>query len=202
METGLGRTLSDIEFDQLWKEQYESFTIKQPNGSYEGKSDFAHMMYIIAASCVDDNAKGVKKSYPNALASIDYGMFWKDSETRKKYTGWLGDATFTGLDHSGISFRSDDYAADLDADNIRRRMEKDDISFMQASAAYYSEMKVNPKLRTQEFKQNNPFEDVKKAVLDAAGVKNIAELKKKDGWSDSYNFLVSLANDYPDMQYY
>jgi len=199
MEKGLGRKLSDKEFEELWSAQYNSYCVKQSDGSYQGKTDYAHMMYVIAGCCVDDNAAGVKSKYPPWPANWISGTFWDNHDTRRQFVGWLGDATYTGKDKKGTSFGPDDYTADLDADNIRKRMTDDNISFMQASKEYYADLEKDPYLRTKEFKKNNSYNDVQQAIFAAAKVKNMEELKEKDGWSDSYDFLKSLENDDPNI---
>jgi len=200
--SALGKTLTDDEFERLWNEQFESFCVKLPDGTYQGKTDFAHMMYTIAGGCVADNALGIKSSYPPDALQSRYGLFWEDPDRRRNYVGWLGDATNLGRDLSGTSLGPDDYTADLDADNIRRRMQEQNISFMQASADYYSELKDNPQLRPQEFLANHSYNNVQQAVFDAAGVQSLKELKTKDGWSDSYDFLMSLRNEDPVIKPY
>jgi hypothetical protein len=143
----IGRRLTDADFDRLWREQFESFAIRQTDGNYKVKIDFAHMMYTSAGGCATRNTPGAVNYYP-----LPFGNLWKDAETRRQYIGWLGDATYIDPDTGRISFGPDDYTADLDADNIRRRMTNNNISFMQASSEYYTVLESNPLQRTQEFK--------------------------------------------------
>ena len=202
MEKGLHKKLTDAEFEALIAKQFDSFCAKQPDGTYRGRTDFAHMMYTIAAGCADEHAKGLDNSYPNFPVTVMSGTFWWNSDMRKQYTGWLGDATWAGQEGRATSFGPDDYPADLDADNILRRMEKGNISYLRASKEYYEALDKNPKLRAREFKQNNPYKDVEKEVLKRADVRNMDQLKKKEGWSTTYDFLKSLKNDDPDIQPY
>ena len=208
MERGLGRKLTDAEFDKLWSEQYNSFCTKQPDGTYAGKTDLAHMMYTIAAGCVAEDAKGVEGNYPPFPYSVPlWGgkTLWTNHDERRDCTGWLGDATHVDDETNRTSLGPDDYTADLDADNIRRRMQDQNLSFMQASAEYYSELDDNPKLRTQEFKESHSYDSVQKVILLAAGVQSPDELideKHADTWIDSYNFLKSLQNDNSTMWLY
>lgn len=199
MEKGLGKVLTDDEFKKIWKQYYDRYTMKDPiSNKVVARTDFAHQMYTIAGALAPSDAEGIKKKFPPWIITWRTGgRYWTDEESRKQYIGWLGDATYLGIDNDGISFGSDDYASDLDADNIRRRMEKDGFKkdVTQISKEYYIDLEKNDKIRTQEFKHNNPYEDVEKKVLTAAGVKNVEDLKSKQGWSDSYDFLISLKND-------
>ena len=133
MENALGRELTEAEFGRLWEEQFNSFCIKKPDGSYAGRTDFAHMMYTIAGGVVADDAAGVASNFSPWPA----GTTWTDHGGRRDYIGWLGDATWRGYPPTSTSFGAGDYTADLDADNIRRRMQGQNLSFMQASAEYY-----------------------------------------------------------------
>ena len=192
MEKALGRGLSDKEFEQLWRTQFSHFCSPLSDGKFLVKADFAHMMYTLAGCCAEKNTKGVANKFPPFVNQ----KLWDNPDTRKQIVGWLGDATIAGSDGK-ISLGPDDYAADLDADNIYRRMEKNNSSYFQESMNYYKELNVNPQLRAQEFKKNNDYNSVEKAVLDGANVKSLDELKAKDGWSDSYDFLMSLKNNDP-----
>ena len=192
MEKALGRELSDKEFEQLWRTQFSNFCTPLSDGKHQAKADFAHMMYTLAGCYADKNTKGVAKKFPPFVSP----KLWDNPDTRKQIIGWLGDATIAGSDDK-ISFGPDDYAADLDADNIYRRMEKNNSSYFQESMNYYEELNENPQLRAQEFEKNNDYASVEKAVLDGAHVKSLDELKAKDGWSDSYDFLMSLKNNDP-----
>ena len=205
MEKGLGKKLTDEEFDRLWKEQFDSFTTKETDGTYKGKADYAHMLYTIAGGCVAEDADGLKDDFPPFPHRIGTGNMWKNHEGRKDYIGWLGDATFTGIENTGVSFGPEDYIADLDAENIRRRMQDKKQNYLQASAEYFNEMEENNQLRTEEFKEHHPYEDVKNAVLEAAGVSSVDELIDdwhKVVWSDAYDFLMSLRDDEPTLQPY
>ncbi|MCI9284204.1 MAG: hypothetical protein HFG56_13220 [Lachnospiraceae bacterium] len=74
------------------------------------------------------------------------------------------------------SFGNDDYIADLDVANITFYMEKDGISYQEATKKYHSELQKGAS-RATIFCRIHKYEDVEKVVLDRLGIKNLKELK-------------------------
>jgi hypothetical protein len=58
---------------------------------------------------------------------------------------------------------------------------------------------ADPSTHAAEFLSNNGYQEVKDAVLGAAGVGSLKELSEKPGWGDSYDFLMSLRNGDPAL---
>ncbi|MDR1769868.1 MAG: DUF4280 domain-containing protein [Hungatella sp.] len=189
MENATGKTFSDQEYLDYYKELYQSFG---------GKGDYSHMMYTIAAN-LNDNRHKVDNKWNNIGAK---SLSWKNAEERKDVTGWLGDAVYTG-DNNKISFGMDDYIADLDADNIAYRT-ADDTGLLDCMEQYYSDISSGnqDELRTKEFLENNSYEDIEKAVFDRImsedknhdGKKNVEDLKDNETYKGTYDFLIKLKN--------
>ena len=120
MEKALGRKLTDKEFERLWDEQYNAM---------KGKGDFAHQQVTTAAILATDLRKsgGVANTY-----------FLGNDERRENMAGWLGDATIGTPPILG----TDDYIADLDAENITEMMKSKKISYWEASSIYYAEVGI------------------------------------------------------------
>ena len=188
MEKALGKSLTDKEFLAKYDEMYKNC---------QGKGDFGHMMYTIAANLADDETVGVEKKFP-LVAS-----YWTDGETRKDIAGWLGDATIKSKVISGeISFGGDDYIADLDSVNISKRLQSENLPFFDVFEDYYEDVQNDPGIRTREFKKYKPYTSVEKKVLEEAGVSSLEELKNESAWKDSYDFLMSLKNGNATMKSY
>ena len=190
MEAAIGKTFADDEeYKKYYKKIYES---------YEGKGDFAHMLYTISANLNDDKYK-VDNKWNNIGAKE---MSWKNKEERQDIVGWLGDAVYKGTENK-VSFGQDDYIADLDADNIAHRVKsKGGGTLLESMDAYYQDIsKGTPDTkRTQEFLKNNPYEDVEKAIFDRIefkdanndGKKNLEDLKQDESYKETYDFLNKL----------
>lgn len=212
MKNGLG--LEVIDYD-TYKERYGDFY-----EMYYKTPDFSHMMYTISAFLAPDNAEGLKKDSFKVNKYTKQVIMWDSSEKRIDYTGWLGDATWPGVEedwnfadgwsafwgveddgsmygdleavlNKNTSFGNDDYMADLDADNIIHRIDED-TSLMEAINDYYRESNGG-ETRAVEFLRNNDYNDVEDEITKRAGVDSLEKLKDK--WLDSYNFLVRLKEE-------
>lgn len=135
-----GVQLSDEMFKEKWNEKYSSFY---------GKGDFAHFSITTASNL------------NNRLRGSDLTKF--GHENVNDFAGWLGDATLT--DSDDISFGNDDYKADLDAVNITQKMRNENISYIEASNEYYSEMKRGEYTRAEKFVEYKPVEEIKQKIF-------------------------------------
>lgn len=212
MKKGLG--LEEIDYNTYMKKYSIYYEL------YKETPDFLHMMYTISAFLVSDNAEGLKKDSFKVNKYTKQVIMWDSSEKRVDYTGWLGDATWPGVEedwnfadgwnafwgveddgsmygdleavlNKNTSFGNDDYMADLDADNIIHRIDKD-TSLMEAINDYYEETNGG-ETRVVEFLENNDYVDVEDEITKRAGVDSLEKLKDK--WLDSYNFLVRLKKE-------
>ncbi|MBP3487259.1 MAG: hypothetical protein J6K53_02570 [Roseburia sp.] len=187
METATGTELSDIAYVKKYKLLYDQL---KDNG------DCSHMFYTISANLIDNGHK-VDNSWKNIGAP---DLSWSNADVRKDITGWLGDAVYLG-DENQTSFGTDDYIADLDADNLAHRCltDNDLLSSMQD---YYTNISNGnaDEVRTREFLKNNSFEDVEKTIFDIIscndankdGFVNTIDLKENSVYSDTYDFLMKL----------
>ena len=187
MEQTTGKEFSDEEYIKYYKTLYESMG---------NKGDYSHMMYTISSNLIEKGHK-VDNKWKNWGAP---SMSWNSAEVRQDIVGWLGDAVYTGNDNQ-VSFGSDDYIADLDADNIANRV-NDNQGLMESMNQYYFDVSIDnsDKLRTTEFLENNPYEDVESAVFERIKFKDVNEDDKKDledlknneTYKDTYEFLKKL----------
>lgn len=212
MKKGLG--IEEID-KNAYKRNYNKYYM-----AYKDKPDFLHMMYTISAFLASNNAEGLEKDSFKVNKYTKQVIMWDSSEKRIDYTGWLGDATWPGVEedwnfadgwnafwgveddgsmygdlgavlNKNTSFGNDDYMADLDADNIIHRIDKN-TSLMEAINDYYEETNGG-ETRAVEFLRNNDYNDVEDEITERAGVDSLKELKGK--WLDSYNFLVRLKEE-------
>ncbi|WP_124065279.1 DUF4280 domain-containing protein [Clostridium sp. E02] len=187
MEKATGKTYTDEEYLDYYKELYQKFF---------GKGDYSHMLYTISANLNEDKHK-VDNKWRNLGANA---LSWKNAEERKDITGWLGDAVYAG-DNKRVSFGEDDYIADLDADNLVNRMSTG-ISLQDSMNNYYSDLSAGDtdELRTKEFLKGNSYESIEKAVFDRIsvkdanndGIKNIEDIKDSKIYKGTYDFLMKL----------
>lgn len=189
MEQAMGRSYSDSEYKDFYKQLYIQM------GS---KGDFSHMMYTVSANLIDKGHK-VDNVWNNWGAQ---GMSWAIKGERKDIVGWLGDAVYKG-DEYKTSFGEDDYIADLDADNIAKRVTKK-TRLADAVNEYYSDISKDPQGenagRTKEFLKNNPYEEVEAAVFERIefndpngnGIKDLDDLKNNKVYEETYDFLARL----------
>lgn len=177
LEVALKRKLTDAEFEDYWINQYENMF---------SHGDFSHQQ-ITAATMLD------KKLIA--------------SNTIENLSGWLGDA---GLNDSilgaELSFGTDDYKADLDAENIRHLMETETLSYQNAVNKYYTEVGTLY-TRAEMFKGHTSLEEVKKQVYTllkgsfiSVDDANMEKLKKEA--PGTYNFLRSLEEGKHEMGNY
>lgn len=180
MEIATGRNFTDKQYLDYYKQLYLDIG---------DKPDFAHMMYTISANLATKNTKGVDNNFPDFPIDMISGNFWNGSKVRREFTGWLGDATYTGQD--GISFGNDDYQSDLDASNIAIRV-KNGSAIIESMNDYYANVSEDSSVRCREFLDNTDYVYVEEKVFTAADVDSLDQLKNKDGWFDSYKFLWNL----------
>lgn len=179
MQIGLG--LDDLSDEELQKQ------INRLYDMYNDKGDFPHMCYTLSG-CLNDDWGGVDNSWRKR-----HTEGWKSSDERKDVIGWLGDATIT-IDDQDISFGSDDYIADLDADNIYNRIDYDNgVTAMDAFNNYYEDManSGDSDFRGKEFLENNPYEDVQGKILDKLDI-SMEDMEGNAKYSDTVAFLERL----------
>lgn len=169
-----GVQLSDEMFKEKWNEKYSSFY---------GKGDFAHFSITTASNL------------NNRLRGSDLTKF--GHENVNDFAGWLGDATLT--DSDDISFGNDDYKADLDAVNITQKMRNENISYIEASNEYYSEMQRGEYTRAEKFVEYKPVEEIKQKIfvkLLPDNMKNVSEEQCMDylqkNYPSTYNFIRNI----------
>ena len=181
-----GVQLSDEMFKEKWNEKYSSFY---------GKGDFAHFSITTASNL------------NNRLRGSDLTKF--GHENVNDFAGWLGDATLT--DSDDISFGNDDYKADLDAVNITQKMRNENISYIEASNEYYSEMKRGEYTRAEKFVEYKPVEEIKQKIftkllpdnmkyVEESGMQSHFELPNEEqcmaylqkNYPSTYNFIRNI----------
>lgn len=187
MESATGVELSDIAYIKKYKLLYDQL---------KNNGDCSHMFYTISANLIDNGHK-VDNSWKNIGAP---DLSWNNADTRKDITGWLGDAVYLG-DNNKTSFGTDDYIADLDADNLAHRCLSGN-NLLNSMQDYYTKLSTGntDEMRTKEFLKNNSFENVEKTIFDIIscndtnkdGFVNTADLKGSDAYSDTYDFLMKL----------
>ncbi len=181
MQTGLG--LDDLSDEDLQNQ------INGLYNMYNNKGDFSHMCYTLSG-CLNDDWGGVDNSWRKR-----HTEGWESSDTRKDVIGWLGDATII-TDNQGTSFGSDDYIADLDADNIYNRIDYDNgVTAMDAFNNYYEDManSGDSDFRGKEFLENNPYEVVQEKILDKLDI-SLEDMENNAEYSDTAAFLERLKN--------
>lgn len=139
----------------------------------EQRNDFAHMQYSLAARLA------YRLDYDGFLSNIYTGS---GDEAVSYLAGWLGDATLG--DNSGISFTMSDYAADLDAENIFRKIDAG-MSLTEAHNDYYETLAVGETNRAKIFKTHLSYSYVEEKVLARLGVINASSIAH----IDTYDFL-------------
>ena len=193
METGLGRKITDDEFEKLWDSQIDAF---------KGKTDFAHQYITMATHLYGKPRLADLKG----LADIRGGH-----KNTNDMSGWFGDTT--DVADPKPSIRNDDYKADLDAVNIVSSMKKNNSNFITTSNSYYDKLENNVYNRAEEFKKNVDFNEVKDKIynqlripyIDAEGriarlPSNINYIKEK--YPQTYNFIKSVENNQNNIQNY
>ena len=191
METGLGRKITDDEFEKLWDSQIDAF---------KGKTDFAHQYITMATHLYGKPRLADLKG----LADIRGGH-----KNTNDMSGWFGDTT--DVADPKPSIRNDDYKADLDAVNIVSSMKKNNSNFITTSNSYYDKLENNVYNRAEEFKKNVDFNEVKDKIY------NQLIMSKRDGeivskpsnidyikrnYTQTYNFIKSVENNQNDIKNY
>ena len=210
METAYGDDAGDLDDTEkfeiylpLYLERYQGLSEK-----YQDKGDFSHMMYTISANQID---KGKKVDNYFVIAEPT-GLYWHNAEERKDIVGWLGDAVFEG-DEEQVSFGNSDYIADLDADNIAYRMNRNGMSLPDTMLHYYSDLEnvdgmdtnlskeeIEHNNRTREFLIHNKYEDIETAIFerikvedgDKDGKLTYKDLDGVSKYEGTYKFLCKL----------
>lgn len=152
-------------------------------------SDFTHMQYAISA----------RLAYRLSLDGWLSNIFVQDDDEHVSYLGgWLGDATI--LSDDGLTaFGNDDYMADLDAENVFRRIlgGEDLITALNkyynilASEGYYK--------RATIFKTYLSYSTVEEMVLGEFWG-NLDEVR--NWYPDTYDFLMSLRDNRAEIYHY
>lgn len=178
-QEGLGVKLSDEEFIRQWNVHIMM---------YSNTGDYAHYKITSAAILINDI------SILRIVANVATG----GSEQRKDSAGWFGDATIPALDGI-VSFKNDDYVADLDAVNITSIMVEQGLSLSAATAQYKDELQ-NGATRADLFLKHNDLVDIEKRILDKLHIHTLDQLRKEQ--PDAYNFIESLRNGLNEMRDY
>ena len=122
---------SNSEYYQLWLDCCN--TISDMKKRTEGKNDFSHQM-IIAATLENEN--------------LDTSI--------KNNAKWQGDVFGVDLVEADPSMNEGDYAADLDAENIKTYKDKLNCTYAEAMNKYYNDLSVNSDLRVDTFVNAHP----------------------------------------------
>ena len=157
-----------------------SIKTQHTNAPQNGWPDFEHMQASLAA----------RLAY--ALSSDGlYGIMQSDLVI-SYLAGWLGDATILENGNS-VSFKRDDYYADLDAENILREVERGRES-VKSPLTYYHWISDGGN-RASRFFTYITYNEVESRVCNILG--NIDTIKKD--YHDMYSFLKSLQNECTSM---
>ncbi len=158
--------------------------------------DYAHMQIALSARL----AYYLDKDGP--LSNV-YG-----SDLKVSYlAGWLGDATIFGKDDSGnmsIDLDNDDYLADLDAENIYRRiiLNSSDTIF-DISLNYYNSLSSTNN-RAIQFKRYISIDTVKQMIYDELFSPDLSDDIKLEWlrieYVSTYNFIMSLENNFSELE--
>ncbi len=174
------------------------------SGNVEGRIDFAHLQYSLAARLA------YKLDKDNPLPDIGMGKYthnyriYSDEEV-SYFGGWLGDAVLVLGDATTTSFGNNDYMADLDAENIFRMILQGYNSVSAFNKYYYDATDNNT--RADVFLRHIPYDTAKAMVLSEllhlgldptydGEIENEDECWRKirSEYPDTYNFLKSLAD--------
>lgn len=105
--------------------------------------------------------------------------------------GWLGDATITETDTGTTILKNDDYTADLDAENIFKKINSG-MTSVQAINSYYGELSPS-RTRATIFLEHIPYPTVQSKVFEYLGIDTqLPWIILRNNNSDTYNFLLSL----------
>lgn len=121
--------------------------IKDQNRNRTGelRADFAHQCIVAAAEY--DVRRGA--------SSVEDLLFSGGAQERAQYAGWMGDCVLIGNTSGYATFGSDDYKADLDANNISVAAFDEGISYQAAARQYYSGLDNHSYTRATKFLENN-----------------------------------------------
>ncbi len=160
------------------------------NAQYEDSStsDFPHFQISLAARLAYFlNEDGV---FSNIYTlSTD--------ETVSYLAGWLGDATILDETTQLTSFGNDDYCADLDAENVYRRILQGE-KYIDAIANYHAGLTTTNN-RATIFLNYISYSTVQTKVLDELD-KTLSEVQNL--YPDTYNFLMSLQDRLANIENY
>lgn len=103
------------------------------------------------------------------------------------------------LTNNGVtSFGNDDYMADLDAENIFRKINGGEDSIT-AIREYYNTISGNSSYRVTFFKSYLGYSTVESMVLSELG-KTLIQVQAS--YPDTYNFLMSFKNNLAEIKHY
>lgn len=101
-----------------------------------------------------------------------------------------------------VSFKNDDFIADLDSDNISQRI-LGGSDLVSATNEYYKYIgtQEGDERRIREFLRNNPYKEVEDKIIrrisvvdeDEDGKKTLDDIKDSRKYKDAYDFLYRLA---------
>ncbi|WP_347711949.1 hypothetical protein [Olsenella uli] len=108
-------------------------------------ADFAHQ--CITAATEYDVRRGAN--------SVEDLLFSGGAQERVQYAGWMGDCVLIGNTSGYATFGSDDYKADLDANNISVAAFDGSVSYQAAARQYYSNLDNHSYTRATRFLEDN-----------------------------------------------
>lgn len=121
--------------------------IKDQNRNRTGelRADFAHQCIVAA----------VEYDVRRGANSVEDLLFSGGAQERAQYAGWMGDCVLIGNTSGYATFGSDDYKADLDANNISVAAFDGSVSYQAAARQYYSSLDNHSYTRATKFLEDN-----------------------------------------------
>ena len=156
---------SNSKYYQLWLDCCN--TISDMKKRTEGKSDFSHQMII--------------------AATLENPEVPQDVKNNAK---WQGDVFGVWLIGAKPSMNEGDYAADLDAENIKTYKDNLNCTYAEAMNKYYNDLSVNSDIRVDTFVNTHP------EYLDECFKKGFDFNK----YCETNNKLMSIPTPYPEAQ--
>lgn len=170
-------------FDEFWDKKLQDYT----DNDKQTNADFAHQSITTATIL-----------RPNYSAADLYG----GKDHVEKLAGWLGDTTSAA--GASPSIGNDDYRADLDSVNITARMEKEGLSYTEASNQYYADIDSGATTRADEFKTNQNYGEMESAIVgsNTGSIDDESMERLREENPESYNFIMSVKNGDNNLRNY
>ncbi len=157
------------------------------------KSDFAHFQISLAA----------RLAYQIDIDTNETMNLANTNERLSYLAGWLGDATLDS--GKGISFRNDDYKADLDAENVFRILSSSPGSYINAMNSYYLELYDKQQSRANIFTSHISYENVRNMIYAELNISPLLSDENKlnciqEIAPDTYDFLLGIRDGSHELQ--